>query len=246
MMPHTIAPLADDIESVAFADALADRLGLRRMPFGATESSGATFAVAPAERRHLREVTSPTVTFTRVAAARGLDGRVVICGARDEGDAPALAIADAIAHALELPLLVVHVLPTISARSYPSVGVALPHAVTREERVRAAAMLDRLADAAGVAVPDDGGSRILCGATAADLAELAHSEEAALVVVSGTKRSRLRRAFVPSVANLLARRCERPVAVCPKDPLAAMRVREALGWGATTRPIESRRWLRDR
>jgi nucleotide-binding universal stress UspA family protein len=99
-------------------------------------------------------------------------------------------------------------------------------------------MLDQLADAAGADPPGEDGSRILCGGAAADLAALGRSEEAAVVVVSGTQRSRLRRAVFPSVANQLARRCERPVAVCPRDPLAAMRVRDALGWDATCgRPI---------
>jgi nucleotide-binding universal stress UspA family protein len=236
MTADTIVQLADDVESVAFADVLADQLSLRRIPFGATETAGAALAVAPAAGRHLREVALPTVTFTRSATARRLEGRTVICGARDEGDAPALAIADAIAHVLELPLLVVHVLPAISAPAFPSWGVPPPHGPTRQDRLQAVAMLDRLADAAGVDVPCDGGSRVLCGAAAAELAALARSEDAALVVVGGTNRSRLRRALLPSAANLLARRCDRPVAVCPRDPVAAMRVREALGWRACRRP----------
>ena len=160
---------------------------------------------------------------------------MVICGARDEGDAPALAIADAIACVLELPLLVVHVLPSL---------VVPPHGPTREDWGRMAGMLDRLADDAGVDAPGDDGSRVLGGVAAAELAALARAEDAALVDVSGRKRSWLRRALVPSVANLLARRCYSPVALCPRDPLAAMRVREALGRDATGAE-ESRRRLRD-
>ena len=66
MTTDTIAQLADDVESVAFADALADRLGLRRLPFGATETSGAVLAVAPAAGQHLRDVAVPIVTFTPI------------------------------------------------------------------------------------------------------------------------------------------------------------------------------------
>jgi nucleotide-binding universal stress UspA family protein len=235
MRADTVAQLADDVESVAFADALADRLGLRRIAFGDSETSGAALAVAPAAGRHLRDVAVPTVTLTRSATARGLQGRVVICGARDEGDAPALAIADAMACVLELPLLVVHVLPAIRAYAYPSLAVP-PRGDTREDRAWAAAMLDRLAGAAGVAAPGDQGSRVLCGGAATELAALARTEDAALLVVSGTQRSWLQRALLPSATNLLARHGERPVIVCPRDPLAAMRVREALEWHACRRP----------
>lgn len=230
MTTDTIAQLTDDAQSVAFADALAEHLALRRMPLGATDRAPALLAVAPASRRHLRDLAVPLVTFSRSAAARpAIEGRVVLCGARDEGDAPALAIADAIAQALELRLLVAHVLPAI--RPHASRSVVPPCGPTREERAWAAAMLARLAVAAGVEPPGDGGLRVLCGGAAADLAACARLEDAALVVVSATKRSRIRRMLSPSVARHLSRRCERPVLVCPKEPAAAMRVREALGWG---------------
>ena len=75
------------------------------------------------------------------------------------------------------------------------------------------------------------GASVVCvkrGAPGPTIAAAGRHQRASLVVVSVSTRGRLRQALRPSTTGYLIRRCERPVAVCPRDPAAAMRLREAL------------------
>jgi hypothetical protein len=49
-----------------------------------------------------------------------------------------------------------------------------------------------------------------------------------LVVVSASTRGRLQRALRGSATGYIFRHYSRPVVVCPREPAAAMRLREAL------------------
>lgn len=134
-----------------------------------------------------------------------MDGRVVICGVGDERDAPAVGIAQALAGALGLPLLLVHVLPPARV-------------VEAHDLDRAGDMLRAAAEAAGVSVPGDAQPRVLSGGVEESLADFAASQDAVVVVVGETSRSRLRRSVFPSLAGRLSRRCPRPVLACPRNP----------------------------
>jgi nucleotide-binding universal stress UspA family protein len=215
--------------SRALAQGLACRLGLRPAPFPPVERPDAALGVAPtSERRHRRPELPVVILSRRVAHISELDGRLVLCGCRDEADAPAAASSAAIADELGLPLLLVHVLST--ERTLVPGAAAVPGiwGFTIEDTVRANEMLDRVVDAAGIANADVG-RRVVRGVPGLTLAAFGHSEDAALVVVGASARSWVSRAFEPSVTRHLGRRCDRPVMVCPRHPAPAMRLREALG-----------------
>jgi nucleotide-binding universal stress UspA family protein len=146
----------------------------------------------------------------------------------DEADAAAAAIAAAVARALELPLLLIHVVgPDPGFVLASMAGCALPPR-TSDDAERAVEMLDRLADAAGLDWADGAEGRLPHGPVGPTLAAAAQAEDAAMIVVSASARRRLLRAFAPSIAGSLVRCGDRPVLVCPRDPAPAMRVREAL------------------
>jgi nucleotide-binding universal stress UspA family protein len=228
-LSDTIAHLAGHAGSAALADTLAHELNLRPTPCRATDLPDAVLAVAPACERRYRNLALPVITLPRSElGSPGLKGGVVVCGARDERDAPALAIAAAVAGALYLPLLLVHVLPLVSRLVAGVPGVPQVYGVTLEDKAWTKAMLERLAIAAGVEAPADDECRVVRGAPGATLAALGQSLDAALVVVSATTRHWVFRAFAPSVAGYLVRHSARPVLVCPTHPAPAMRVREAI------------------
>lgn len=232
-MTDSIAHSSIHAGSLALAKGLALRFDLRPMPFPVAERPSAVLAVAPTSERRHRAAGLPVVILShRVAATSELDGRLIVCGARDESDAPAAATAAAIADALGLPLVLVHVLSPTPRVMVPG-AAAIPgeQGFTVADLDRATARLERLVDAAGIADADLD-CRVVRGDTGPTLAALGRSEDAALVVVGATTRTWLSRALDPSVTGHLGRHCDRPVMVCPGDPAPAMRVREALGWRA--------------
>jgi len=195
-------------------------------------SVDAALAIAPVGLRSYRAPTTPVVVVTRRAAAMRLrHGAGVVCGVQDDDDAACGAIAGALAEGLGLPLILVHVLPPVALAplafgALTAVTAAITgrtvadHAVGRET-------LDRVTRAAGLR-PDDADARLMRGTPGPTLAATARREGSALVVVSASTRGRLRRALPGSAVAYLLRRCQRPVVVCPRDPAAAMRLREAL------------------
>jgi nucleotide-binding universal stress UspA family protein len=229
-MPDSVAHLRGHAGSAVFADALARRLELRRVALPGGGLADAAIAVAPTGHHRHRAPTLPIVILTRSAAARPpLQGRSIVCAVRDESDAPAAAIAAAVADGLGLPLLLMHVLAQLP-EAFPGamVGAAvLP--ITVEHTARATAMLDRLATAAALDESDVLERRVRHGPPGPTLLALARVDDAALVVVSASVRPWARRVLAPSVTAHLVRHCDRPVLVCPLDPAPALRVREALG-----------------
>jgi nucleotide-binding universal stress UspA family protein len=228
-MPDTIAHYRGHAGSASLADALARRLDLRRVAIPDVGPPDAVIAVAPTTERRHREPTLPVVILSRSAAAKpGLGGRSIVCGVHDESDAPAAAIAAAVARGLGLPLLLIHVrLPVTEVLPGAMVGAAvLP--ITVEHTAQATDMLDRLGTAAGLDDADIAERRVRYGRPGRALMATARSQDAALVVVSASARPWPRRIFGPSVTAHLVRRCDRPILVCPRDPAPALRVREAL------------------
>ena len=228
-MPDTVAHFRGHVGSASFADALARRLDLRRSALPDGGLADAAIAVAPTGHRRHRAPTLPIVILTRSAAARPpLQGRSIVCAVRDESDAPATAIAAAVADGLGLPLLLMHVLAQLpEAVPAAMVGAAvLP--ITVQHTARAEEMLDRVTTAAGLDDSDVDERRVRYGPPGPTLLALARVDDAALVVVSASGRPWARRVLAPSVTAHLVRHCDRPVLVCPLHPAPALRVREAL------------------
>jgi nucleotide-binding universal stress UspA family protein len=211
-MGDAIAHPARDCAAAALARELAGRLNLHRLelPRPHAASLDAALAVAPVGLRLYRAPRLPVVVLTPAAAASPpLRGSCVVCGVQDDADAACVAIAGALANGLGLPLVLVHVEP----RHYRGDGRETVAMVAR------AAGLDR---------PEGVPVRLLRGPPGRTIAAAARRERAALVVVSESVRRLPRRAIFVSAAGDLVRRCEHPVLVCPRDPAAAMRLREAL------------------
>ena len=230
MPPDSIAHSCSHAGSAALAGDLARRLGLRATTFSRTEPPDAALAVAPtSERRHGTPYVPVVVLGRRATTTSELDGRLILCGVRDEGDAPAVATAAAIAEILGLPLLLIHVLSVVRRVCIPgAVGLVGDHGFTVEDVSRATEQVDRLVHAAGIGEAD-ADRQMARGVPGPTLAALAASQAAAMVVVSATARPWWSRALEPSVTGHLGRHCDRPVLVCPRHPAPAMRVREALG-----------------
>lgn len=214
-------------ERVELARALAARLGL---------DSDLTTLVAPSGRPVLvlggaagrwstarLPVVVPARTATPAALPRGLS---VVCGVRDVENAPAIAIADALSDALGLTLVLVHVSgPGPTLRSVARVaGVEFD---VRSEEDRGLRVLDEPARAAGVPPRRWGARRLMYGAPGPALAVAAAMEQAPLIVVGASGRSR-GRPRLRSTTRHLRRASPCPIVVCSHDPAPAMRLREAL------------------
>jgi nucleotide-binding universal stress UspA family protein len=223
-MRDAIAHPARDSAAAALARELAARLGLRRVELPrprAAASLDAALAVAPVGLGLYRAPRIPTVVLTPVAAASPpLRGTSVACGVQDDADAACVAIAAALAKGLALPLVLVHVHPM-------------------DDRGDARETVARVTRAAGLDRPEAVPARLVRGAPGRTLATAARREDAALVVVSESVRRLPKRALFVSATGYLVRRCERPVLVCPRDPAAAMRLRDALAPAANVQPWRS-------
>jgi len=193
----------------------------------------AALAVAPVALRTYRAPTTPVVVVTRPAAATPQRHNAsVVCGVRDDDDAACVAIAGALAEGLDLPLILVHVVPSLAlaplALGGPA-GITAPiTGRTVNDRAAGHETLDGVVRAAGLPRPDTAGLRLVRGTPGPTLVATARRDKASLVVVSTSKRGRLQRALLGSAAGYLLRRCKRPVVVCPRDPAPAMRLRAAL------------------
>jgi nucleotide-binding universal stress UspA family protein len=222
------------ISATAFARDLAARLHLRPVDLPwLGPSLDAALAVAPVALRSSRAPTTPVVVLTRLAAATPqLQGASVVCGVQDDDDAACVAIAGALAKGLGLPLILVHVVPSLAlarlASCAPTGITPLIAGRTLDDPAADLEPLERVRRAAGIRRPDTAALRLVRGAPGPALAATASREEASLVVVSASERGRLQRALLGSAAGYLLRRCKRPVVVCPRDPAAAMRLRAAL------------------
>jgi hypothetical protein len=153
VLPDSIAHSCTHAGSVALARDLAQRLGLRPTPFSIAERPDAALAVAPtSERRHGMPGLPVVVLSRRVATTSAeLDGRLILCGVRDEADAPAVATAGAIAETLGLPLVLVHVLSPVPRVCVPEVaGVVGDYGFTVDDVSLATEQVERLVHAAGI------------------------------------------------------------------------------------------------
>jgi nucleotide-binding universal stress UspA family protein len=172
-----------------------------------------------------------------------LAGRTVLCGVHDDADVTTAAIASALAAALGLDLVMATVIPEPAMCVPGSIAPPIVTGLDGDMRARAQRTLLRVVSGAGIAGAPIGAYRIRSGAPGQMLAALAQAEDAALVAVSTSVRPWPVRLLIGSATGHLGRHCARPVVVCPRDPRAAMRLREALGWPIPpTTPAEHLRW----
>lgn len=215
--------------ATAVAETLAAALDLWCGPLRDETRDHAVLTVAPASERTHQDPATPVVVVPRAARVRGgVSGRIVLCGVEDERDAPSATTAAAIAQALGLCLVLAHTIPPPVHAAAGPLGPPLVRGLTVEDRALAGQMIGRVARAAGVEETSSVARRVLRGAPGPTLAAVARADRAALVVVSASVRSLLLRALLGSATRYLARRLDRPLVVCPRDPRPAMRVREAL------------------
>jgi nucleotide-binding universal stress UspA family protein len=223
-MRDAIAHPATDLAAAAFARELAGRLDLRRLELPrprAAASLDAALAVAPVGLALYRAPRIPLLVLTPMAAASPpLAGSRVVCGVQDDADAACVAIAGALATTLGLPLVLVHAEPT-------------------DDRGDAGNTVARVTRVAGLEHPEGVAVRLLRGAPGRTLAATARREGATLIVVSESVRRLPKRALFVSATKYLVHRCERPVLVCPRDPAAAMRLRDALVPAGNMQPWRS-------
>lgn len=220
--------------SAAVAETLGAAFDLWCAPRRGVEERHAALTVAePSEHRH-RDPSIPVVVVpTAARPRRGVCGRIVLCGVEDETDAPAAATAGAIAHAVGLRLVLAHAIPPPATVAPGPLAPPLVRGLTVEDRALAREMVGSVARAAGL--PDAGtlAPRVLRGTPGPTLAAVARAQDAAFVVVSASVRPLLVRALLGSATHHLARRLDRLLLVCPRDPLPAMRLREALSSSPT-------------
>jgi hypothetical protein len=157
--------------ATALAHELAGRLHLRPvdLPWPGP-SVDAALAVAPVALRSYSAPTTPVVVIPRRAAAmRRRHGCNVVCGVQDDDDAACVAIAGALADALGLPLILVHVMPSVAPAPVAlGAPIGLTAAIagrTVADRANGRETLDRVTRAAGLR-PDGAEARLMRGTRA--------------------------------------------------------------------------------
>jgi nucleotide-binding universal stress UspA family protein len=214
--------------TAAVAKALAAAFDLWCVPRGAIDERRAALTVAEASERRHHDPTTPVVVVPPGARVKAdVTGRIVLCGIEDESDAPAAATAGALADALGRQLVLAHVMPPPAAVAPGPIVPSLVRGLTVEDRALARDRIGSVACAAGLEEPA-AARRVLRGPPGPTLAAVARAHDAALVVVSASVRPLLVRALLGSATRYLARRSDRLLVVCPRDPRPAMRLREVL------------------
>ncbi len=219
--------------TAAIAKTLAAAFDLSCVPRGTVDERRAALTVAEAsERRHHDPATVVVVVPPGTRVKASVTGRIVLCGIEDASDAPAAATAGALADALGRQLVLAHVIPPPAAAAPGPIAPPLVRGLTVEDRALARDMIGSVACAAGLEEPATA-RRVLRGTPGPTLAAVARAHDAALIVVSASVRPLLVRALLGSATRYLARRSDRLLVVCPRDPRPAMRLREALAPSST-------------
>ena len=141
----------------------------------------------------------------------------MICGVRDWADIPAAAVATRLAHALGLPLTLLHVLPNAVGRS---AGPA-PQAPELRDSPWDHDAAERLLGVVAETVGATASLQVARGHAGRLLAREAESSDAGLLVVGAPSYGPLGAALTGSATAQLMRRSPRPVVVCRRDSLVA-------------------------
>lgn len=146
--------------------------------------------------------------------------RSVVCGIRDRGDTTCVAAAGALADALDLQLVLIHVQgvePVGGAGTPFSPPGALVHAPA-DSRAAVRELLGEVASRAGRSAAGAASLRVLDGPAGETLCRAGIDQHAAILAVRASRHGAFSSAVFGSVARHVTRRADRPVLVCPRRP----------------------------
>jgi nucleotide-binding universal stress UspA family protein len=172
----------------------------------------------------VRRLSVPLVVVPARVSAELADLRSIVCGVRDHRDTVCAAAAGALADALDLQLVLVHVSqdPLAGLTRPLVVGAGGYHAAP--DAYGARTMVGDLAQRAGRSAPGAARMRILDGAAGQALCDTAADERAALIAVGASRHGPMGSALRASVARHVTRHADRPVIVIPHRPDPALRL----------------------
>lgn len=169
--------------------------------------------LGPVARRLLRTLPQPIVVCPPDLTERGSgDGPVVVATDMEDHSRPAVAFAKRVAEATGRPLMMVHVVPTVS--------FAVDYLGQKYDALTAASEKDhgpRLREWAHANGVEDAALVTLHGEPVRELARAAASHDAAMVVTGSRRLSATERIFNHSLGSELAATSWAPVAVVPGD-----------------------------
>ena len=148
------------------------------------------------------------------------DLRSIVCAVRDLHDTASVAAAGALADALDLQLVLVHVWDEPAARGTRPLGFSPGTSDAARPRDGAAMqeLLGDVASRAGRCAPGATSLRVIEGAAAEALCRAGGDERAALLAVTASRMRPFAAALLGSVARHVTRHADRPVLVCPRHP----------------------------
>ena len=168
----------------------------------------------------------PVVVVPRQVSVDATGLRSVVCGVSDLHDTTSVAAAGALADALDLQLVLVHVwdepdpfMPR--ALAFPSGAFDAPRP---RDQVAVRALLGDVAWRAGRRAPGAACVRLVDGAVGETLCRAGVDERAALVAVTASRRGPFASALLGSAARYVTRHADRPILVCPRQPDPALRL----------------------
>jgi nucleotide-binding universal stress UspA family protein len=237
LVARTYEPVADAAATLV-ARALAERLGdvpviraeaavldrharhaalvivgmpLRRRPAGMPGGDASLLA---------KRLRVPVVVVPQRRVGADLRGvRSIVCGVRDRTDAITVAAAGALADALDLQLVLVHVCerPQLGAVGPALVPAAANAEATPQDRAAGRELLGAVARRAGRTAPGAACPRVIEGAPGELLRDAGRDHRAALIAVTGSHRGPFVSAIFDGTARHVIRHADRPVFVCPRS-----------------------------
>jgi nucleotide-binding universal stress UspA family protein len=237
LVARTYEPLADAAATLV-ARALAERLGdvaviraedeilerharhaalavvgtpLRRRPAGIAGGDASVLA---------KRLGIPVVVVPQHCVGADLSGvRSIVCSVRNGSDVISVAATGALADALDLQLVLVHVwdqpqLNTVGPLFVPPAACA---EATPQDRAAARELLGAVARRAGRTAPGTACPRIIEGPPGELLCGAGRDHGAALIAVTASLRGPLASAVLGGAARHVIRHADRPVLLCPTD-----------------------------
>jgi nucleotide-binding universal stress UspA family protein len=188
----------------------------------------------PSRRRHgadpsllARRLRVPVIVVPRHVELDLTGLRSVVCGVRDPHDTAAVAAAGALADALDLQLVLVHVWDEPTA--YAALPLSFAPGVFDADRPQnQAAMRELLGDVAaraGRCAPGAACLRVIDGAVGTTLCRAGDEERAALVAMTASGLRPFAAALFGSVVRYVTRHADSPVLICPDQPDPALGLR---------------------
>ena len=242
LVARTYEPLADAAATLV-ARALAARLddvAVSRTEDEALERQARHAALAivgtPQRRRSARmpggdpsllaqRLRIPVVVVAQRCSTADLSAvRSIVCGVRDASDASCVAAAGALADALDLQLVLVHVWePTQPTTVGPLPVPPRTFAeATPQDRANARELLSEVARRAGRSAPGAACPRVLEGPPGQLLCATGRDHHAAMIALTATRHRPSVSALLGSAARYVIRHADRPVLICPRDPDPAL------------------------